>query len=116
LYHRTFEDNAVYGHEDLDGLRVVANALYDDYFRDYPKAETRLAGTPPRPAGEGDARLAAIRRSVEELRDAGARFVLCYHVDGTADWALAYSAGLSRGEAVEELLKFVQTGLLFDPA
>ena len=110
-------DGAVWGCEDLDGLRLVGNALYDLTFREWPpeKCERRLRGTPVEGSREAAAgRLASAREGIRRLaRTAGLSFVLCYHVGGTADWGVAWSADLTQAEAVRQVLEFVESGTLF---
>lgn len=106
----------VRGYEDIAGLRVVANALFDEVHRDWKAVEKHLgsdAHGKTRRSALG--RLTRIKKALEQKRQVTKRwFVLCYHVYGTRDWAFVWSLNLSRRDAIRELLTFLKSGMLFE--
>jgi hypothetical protein len=41
-------------------------------------------------------------------------WVLCYHLDGTDDWGMAWSAGLSREDAAEQFIRLLPLWIYVD--
>ena len=110
------EDACVRGYEDISGLRVVANAVFDEVHRDWAKVEKCL-GSPAHGKTNRSAlgRLKRIKAALEQKRKTTKRwFVLCYHVYGTTDWTFVWSQHLSRQDAIREVLTFVKCGMLFE--
>jgi hypothetical protein len=95
-------DNSVYGDEELVGLRLVANCLWQAFEMETAK---ELENN----------RLAEIRAALNQIaKKKYPSWVLCYHLAGTEYWGLATSKKLSLAGAAQEMLTFVRIGILME--
>jgi hypothetical protein len=104
------------GMEDVVGLRVVANAIHDEIYRESTTAEKHLIGVAALETGEVNAaKLTSINEIIsDKAKEPEADFIIAYHVCGTAEWNLTWSADHTREQAIQTVLEFVRD-IIFSP-
>ena len=89
----------------VEGVKGVHKLrLFDHRYAAIP-AETKLASTTLAPTKASLVHLANVKGEIKEMKKLGVRFVVAYHICGTAEWALAWS-GCSERTALAELCRF----------
>jgi hypothetical protein len=100
---------------DEGGAYVVSRCLMEVVHGHTFDAEGRFVRAPhPAPCrGTATARRVRdrVRQALREGRQAGAEFVICYHVEGDPGWHMEWSEAHSRKSAVEALKQFLRHGM-----
>jgi len=102
------DDGTVYGREDIVGLRLIGNCVHDAILGDSQDVKC--------PATDKVA-LGCLARIKEVIRQYGNtladNWVLCYHVQSTGQWCMAWSGGHTFRSATAELLRYMHCGIGF---
>jgi hypothetical protein len=107
-YQFQTSDSAVYGCEGVLGLRLVGNCLYEHFEEEVipkdPHWKDRTNATSPRAA--------KIQKALKKLaRETDAWFVLCYELEESGIWQMAWSDQLSPEDAYLLTVQYVRDGM-----